>query len=339
MSPRTTSDQALRQRPKIRPPRVRPRPNVPRRSRRSRCLCATSTGAASGRALRCSSARQRLAAPLLAQRAAGPQTEIEVVEDLRRVLVGHLAHCIACFADDYSHPPRFGPPFRARGRPDLEPALARLDRAGGPGARDRERRPDAPGPPRAARAGGRRFCAGSAAPSWLFPATTTSRTRSRRASPTPWRSSSASGRRPSPSRRRTATSVGLNSVRPWRHQSGGVARRQLERARERLRERPAGALRVVVLHHQLIGAPWRTRKRPVARRNHVLADAGRRRRRADPRRPHPPGTVRERHEFEVIDRRRPRRRRLDRARASAGRGRSGAARRVAASSIARTSGR
>ncbi len=32
-----------------------------------------------------------------------------------------------------------------------------------------------------------------------------------------------------------------------------------------------------MLHHQLIGAPWRTRKRPVARRSHVLGalvDAG-----------------------------------------------------------------
>src|SRR5439155_17827522 len=39
----------------------------------------------------------------------------------------------------------------------------------------------------------------------------------------------------------------------------------------------AGAFRVVVLHHHLIGAPWRTRKRPVSRRSHVLAalvDAG-----------------------------------------------------------------
>ena len=31
------------------------------------------------------------------------------------------------------------------------------------------------------------------------------------------------------------------------------------------------AMRVAALHHQLIGAPWRTRKRPVARRTHVLA--------------------------------------------------------------------
>jgi 3',5'-cyclic AMP phosphodiesterase CpdA len=65
--------------------------------------------------------------------------------------------------------------------------------------------------------------------------------------------------------------VGLNSVRPWRHQSGGIGSAQLARAAERVAAAPAGALRVVALHHQLIGAPWRTRKKPVARRNHVLA--------------------------------------------------------------------
>jgi 3',5'-cyclic AMP phosphodiesterase CpdA len=71
--------------------------------------------------------------------------------------------------------------------------------------------------------------------------------------------------------------VGINSVRPWRHQSGGVDDGRLLRGTERLRSAPPGALRVAVLHHQLIGAPWRTRKRPVAHRNHVLAgliDAG-----------------------------------------------------------------
>jgi 3',5'-cyclic AMP phosphodiesterase CpdA len=65
--------------------------------------------------------------------------------------------------------------------------------------------------------------------------------------------------------------VGLNSVRPWRHQSGGVSDAQLERAATKLRSGAPGALRMVVLHHQMIGAPWRTRKKPVARRNHVLA--------------------------------------------------------------------
>ena len=94
--------------------------------------------------------------------------------------------------------------------------------------------------------------------------------------------------------------VGLNSVRPWRHQSGGVSNAQLERATTRLQQGAAGALRVVALHHQMIGAPWRTRKKPVARRTHVLSrlvDSG-----AElivGGHIHQ-GTVSERHEFEVI---------------------------------------
>jgi 3',5'-cyclic AMP phosphodiesterase CpdA len=71
--------------------------------------------------------------------------------------------------------------------------------------------------------------------------------------------------------------VGLNSVRPWRHQSGRIRDAQVAHAHERLRDAPDGALRVVCLHHHLIGAPWRSRKRPVAKRSHVLAglvDAG-----------------------------------------------------------------
>jgi 3',5'-cyclic AMP phosphodiesterase CpdA len=95
--------------------------------------------------------------------------------------------------------------------------------------------------------------------------------------------------------------VGVNSVRPWRHQSGGVGDAQLARVARRLADAPAGALRVVALHHQLIGAPWRTRKKPVARRNHVLAslvDGG-----AElilGGHIHQ-GTVSERHEFEVLE--------------------------------------
>src|SRR3954467_5786764 len=95
--------------------------------------------------------------------------------------------------------------------------------------------------------------------------------------------------------------VGVNSVRPWRHQSGGVRDAQLERVGARLRDAAPGALRVVALHHQLIGAPWRTRKKPVARRNHVLAylvDAG-----AElivGGHIHQ-AAVSERHEFEVLD--------------------------------------
>jgi 3',5'-cyclic AMP phosphodiesterase CpdA len=64
--------------------------------------------------------------------------------------------------------------------------------------------------------------------------------------------------------------VGVNSVRPWHHQSGGVGEAGLERAAHRLEQAAPGALRLVVLHHQLIGAPWRSRKRPVANRGRVL---------------------------------------------------------------------
>jgi 3',5'-cyclic AMP phosphodiesterase CpdA len=65
--------------------------------------------------------------------------------------------------------------------------------------------------------------------------------------------------------------VGLNSARPFRHQGGALSRGQLESATERLGQAEDGALRVAVLHHHLIGAPWRAaRKRPVSRRDHVL---------------------------------------------------------------------
>jgi hypothetical protein len=64
--------------------------------------------------------------------------------------------------------------------------------------------------------------------------------------------------------------IGLNSVRPWRHQSGGIRNAQLARVAERLRTGTDGPLRIAVLHHQMLGSPWRSRKKPVARRNHVL---------------------------------------------------------------------
>jgi 3',5'-cyclic AMP phosphodiesterase CpdA len=65
--------------------------------------------------------------------------------------------------------------------------------------------------------------------------------------------------------------VGLNSARPYRHQSGGLRTAQLREAARRLERAPNEAYRVVVLHHHMVGAPWRAaRKRPVARRNRVL---------------------------------------------------------------------
>ncbi len=68
----------------------------------------------------------------------------------------------------------------------------------------------------------------------------------------------------------TVVVAGLNSVRPWRHQSGKVRPAQVTRAAEAFGKAPAGALRIVVLHHHLLGAPWRSSKKPVAKRNLVL---------------------------------------------------------------------
>jgi len=67
--------------------------------------------------------------------------------------------------------------------------------------------------------------------------------------------------------------VGLNSVRPLRHQGGALRESQLRDAANRLHAAADGAYRVVVLHHHMVGAPWRaSRKRPVSHRNHVLRE-------------------------------------------------------------------
>jgi 3',5'-cyclic AMP phosphodiesterase CpdA len=94
--------------------------------------------------------------------------------------------------------------------------------------------------------------------------------------------------------------VGLNSVRAWRHQSGAIREHQVRRTSELFAQAAPGALKVVALHHHLIGAPWRSRKKPVARRSHVLAglvDAGAELILAGHIHQ---GAVSERHEFEVI---------------------------------------
>ena len=66
--------------------------------------------------------------------------------------------------------------------------------------------------------------------------------------------------------------VGLNSVRPWRHQGGRLSSARLARAAETLRDAAAGSLRVVALHHHLAGAPWRaSRKFPLQHRDRALA--------------------------------------------------------------------
>ena len=65
--------------------------------------------------------------------------------------------------------------------------------------------------------------------------------------------------------------LGLNSVRPWRHQSGALRREQLRKACETLADAPEDAFKIVAFHHHLVGAPWRSRKKPVSDRNRVLA--------------------------------------------------------------------
>jgi 3',5'-cyclic AMP phosphodiesterase CpdA len=64
--------------------------------------------------------------------------------------------------------------------------------------------------------------------------------------------------------------VGLSSVTPWGYQRGRVRRGDLDRAVGRLDAAQPGTFRVVVLHHQMAGAPWRTRKRPLSGRSKVL---------------------------------------------------------------------
>lgn len=64
---------------------------------------------------------------------------------------------------------------------------------------------------------------------------------------------------------------GLDSVRPWRHQSGRLSSTRLGKSAEIFADAAPGALRVVALHHHLAGAPWRTsRKFPLKDRGAAL---------------------------------------------------------------------
>ena len=70
---------------------------------------------------------------------------------------------------------------------------------------------------------------------------------------------------------------GLNSVRPWKQQGGALRRAQIEAVARVFADARPGALRLVALHHHLLGAPWRTAKRTIANRSTVLGglvDAG-----------------------------------------------------------------
>ncbi len=109
--------------------------------------------------------------------------------------------------------------------------------------------------------------------------------------------------------------VGLNSVRAWRQQSGGIRSHQLEWASAQLDAAPAGALQ------------GRHAPPPPARRAVALAQearcpaqpcarvARRRRRRADPGRSHPPGRDQRAARVRGLARRRALGDRVDRSRA------------------------
>ena len=275
---------ALRQRPKTRPPSVKPSPKVPtakppiaRPLRQADRRCQRPSASSS-------SARQRLAAPLLPQRAAGPDAEVEVVEDLVRSLVRHSAHCSLlrrCQRASSTCPTSTS----ARGTGSTtrrSSGRSRARRAGRAGARGRERRPDAPRPARRARGGGAPSCAASAPPLLVVPGQPRHPARSRRPGFThPWREFERQWRDDAAGAlaRPALHVVGLNSVRPWRHQSrrrsatasSSAATRRLARGARRARCASSS------LHHQLVGAPWRTRKKPLARadaRARALVDAG-----------------------------------------------------------------
>ena len=68
-----------------------------------------------------------------------------------------------------------------------------------------------------------------------------------------------------------AVVCGLNSARPWRHQGGRLDAARLASVAGVLESAPAGALRMVVCHHHLVGAPWRaSRKFPLKHRDAAL---------------------------------------------------------------------
>jgi 3',5'-cyclic AMP phosphodiesterase CpdA len=64
--------------------------------------------------------------------------------------------------------------------------------------------------------------------------------------------------------------VGICSVSPWGYQRGHIGPSALSGVEERLAAAPSGSLRVVALHHQLLGAPWRNTKLPLRSRTHAL---------------------------------------------------------------------
>ena len=327
---------ALRQRPKIRPPRVKPRPNVPSENAptASRLAADRETLPAAQRLLLLGrSAALRVAAcgvrhrPSIRGRGRRRSRETQV-----RPPCMHGLYSLRRLCRTRGSPP-FRPAFRQKRQAGVDRGARQADRGSATRPRDRERRPDPPRPAQPAREGvslpprPRAAAAGDPreprhpvhVPGAVHPAMAGVRAAvgdDRAGVPL----GHARRRRPQlgPA---VAAPVGTPARRAGAAGGGGLRRRSPE-AR-------SGSSRC---HHHLLGAPWRSRKKPVAKRNRVLAglvEAG-----ADlvlAGHIHQ-STVRNGASRALEPGRGARRGRLDRARASASRGRTGAARRAGSTS-------
>ena len=133
-----------------------------------------------------------------------------------------------------------------------------------------------------------------------------------------------------------STSSASTRCGPGGTSRAGSGRSQIARTAELLGRAPEDALKVVALHHHLVGAPWRSRKKPVVPPLRGARGARRRRRRADPRRAHPPGGGQRAARVRGGSQRLARRHRLDRAGPRPAAAATGAARRAASTSTRRS---
>ena len=167
----------------------------------------------------------------------------------RRLRPPRRFRSIACFARGNTNPPRVRPPYRhGRGRGRRAPALAHLVERVEPRARGRLAATSRTGASRPSTSAPRLASRRSARRCWRSRATTTSRSPPARFTSTfaeferQWETTEPTTPPPA------LHVVGLNSVRPWRHQSGG-SRRSSSAGGGAAAGGGAGAFRVVALHH------------------------------------------------------------------------------------------
>ena len=192
-----------------------------------------------------------------------------------------IAHCSLlrrCHRASFTCPTSISARGNGLDDPDARAGDRRAGRAGEPDARDRERRPDPHGGASEHEAAAE-YLRALGRPLLVIPGNHDIPPLPPGRFTRPWREFERVGHdRAGRIRRQAGRRRALNSVRPLGYQRGHVQRRELERAEAQLAQAQPGALRVVALHHQLTGAPWRTRKLPLSRRgrtySHRLADCG-----------------------------------------------------------------